>query len=139
MQNLITRDECRLVQVSFSELEPLAESVAATFYGRLLELNPSLIPLFTTDMNVQGVKFMEKLAVLVVGLEDLDSITPLVQTLGRAHAGYGIEPAHYAMARDAFFWTLEDRLGPAFNPELRRAWSAAFDMISAEMIRAADG
>jgi hemoglobin-like flavoprotein len=87
-------------------------------------------------MQVQGIKFMEKLAVAVVGLEDLDSIAPLIQTLGRAHAGYGIEPAHYATAREALLWALDEQLGPAFNADLRKAWGAAIDTISTAMIRA---
>jgi len=35
-------------------------------------------------------------------------------------------------------WTLGDALGPAFNSELRGAWSAAFATLSTEMIRAAE-
>jgi|HubBroStandDraft_1064217.scaffolds.fasta_scaffold17935_4 hemoglobin-like flavoprotein len=139
MQSTITRDECRLVQASFAELDPIADEVAATFYRRLFELNPSLAPLFKSDMELQGMKFMEKLAVAVMGLEDLDSIASLVETLGRAHAGYGVQASHYATARDALLWALEDRLGAAFNAQLRSAWAAAYDTISTAMIRASEG
>ncbi len=82
---------------------------------------------------------MEKLAVAVVALEDLESIAPLVQRLGRQHAGYGVVPAHYEIACEALLWTLREGLGPAFNAEISSAWSAAFTTISAEMIRAGDG
>jgi hemoglobin-like flavoprotein len=137
MQGLVTRDECRLVQASFLQIEPVADSVAATFYRRLFDLNPSLAPLFKTDMKDQGVKFMEKLAVAVTGLDDLDSIAPLVQALGRGHAGYGVRPADYYTAAEALLWALSEVLGPEFNSELRNAWSAAFATLSNEMIRAA--
>jgi len=74
VQSPLTREECRLVQASFLQIEPIADDVAATFYQRLFELNPLLVPLFKTDMKQQGLKFMEKLAVAVMGLEDLESI-----------------------------------------------------------------
>jgi len=89
-------------------------------------------------MEKQGVRFMEKLAVAVVGLEDLESIAPLVQRLGRRHAGYGVEPTHYETAREALLWALREGLGSAFNAEVSSAWSAAFTIISAEMIRSGD-
>ena len=50
----------------------------------------ALEPLFNVDLKVQGTKFMEKLALAVKGLDDLDSITPFVQSLGRRHAGNGV-------------------------------------------------
>jgi hemoglobin-like flavoprotein len=117
----------------------MADRVAATFYRRLFELNPGLIPLFKTDMEQQGVRFMEKLAVAVVGLEDLESIAALVQALGRRHAGYGVSPADYGTACEALLWAVAEALGPAFNSELSNAWTAAFATLSTEMIRAAEG
>lgn len=117
-------------------MQPIADRVAAAFYGRLFELKPSLAPLFKRTIEQQAAVFMETLAVAVVGLDDLDSIAPLVRTLGRGHAGYGIQPGDYAMAREALLWALGDALGPKFTSELCGAWTAAFDTIAAEMIRA---
>ncbi len=126
------------MQASFAQIEPDASTVAATFYRRLFELNPNLAPLFTNDIERQGIKFMEKLAVAVMGLEDLDSIGSLVQALGRRHVGYGVRPADYETARDALLWTLAEHFGPAYKPDLHSAWSAAFDMLCMEMIRATE-
>jgi hemoglobin-like flavoprotein len=139
MQSMITRDECRLVQASFAALETVSDDVAATFYRRLFELNPSLAPLFKNDMAAQGMKFMEKLALAVMALEDLDSIARLVDTLGRSHVSYGVQTTHYQTAREALLLALEDHLGAAFNADLCNAWTAAFDTISIAMIRASEG
>ena len=138
MQSLLTRDECRLVQASFAQVEPIADRVAATFYRRLFELDPGLRPLFKIDLRQQGVKFMEKLAVAVTGLENLDSIATLVQALGRRHAEYGIAAEDYDTARVALLFALGDALGPSFDNSLRDAWAGAFETLSAEMIRAAE-
>jgi nitric oxide dioxygenase len=138
MQSLLTRDDCRLVQASFAQVEPMCDDVAATFYRRLFELNPALRTFFKVDMKLQGMRFMEKLAVAVQGLQDLDSIAPLVQALGRRHAGYGIHPADYDTAGEALLWALGEAFGPAFNAELRSAWSAAYRTLAAEMLHAAE-
>jgi hemoglobin-like flavoprotein len=138
MQSQFTRDECRLVQASFLQVEPVASTVGAAFYRRLFELNPALVPLFNTDLETQGTKFMEKLAVIVTSLDDLESIASLVQTLGNGHARYGVRRADYDTACEALIWALAEVLGPEFNSELRDAWSAAFATVSTEMIRAID-
>jgi hemoglobin-like flavoprotein len=138
VESLLTREDCRRVQVSFALLAPNADRLAAKFYARLFELDPTLIPLFKSDMERQGTKFMEKLAVAVMGLEDLESLAALVRALGRAHADYGVRLAHYTTAREALLWALADFLGSEFDSELRSAWCAAFDTIAAEMISASE-
>jgi hemoglobin-like flavoprotein len=121
------------------QIEPIANDVAARFYRRLFELNPNLMRLFKIEMELQGTKFMEKLAVAVTGLEDLPSIATLVQALGRRHAEYGVAATDYETAREALLWTLGESLGAGFSSELRSAWSAAFTTLATEMMRAADG
>jgi hemoglobin-like flavoprotein len=134
----MTLEECRLVQASFAQVDTIADQIAASFYRRLFELEPALAPLFKTDMELQGTKFMEKLAVAVKGLEDLDSITLFVQRLGRRHIGYGIKKKDYYTAGDALLWALESELGNGFTPDVRAAWAAAYEILAGVMIQAAE-
>lgn len=76
-----------LIQNSFTLVLPIADEAAALFYGRLFELDPSLRPLFTTDMNQQGRKLMSTLAVVVADLEKPEALVGAVRRLGRRHAG----------------------------------------------------
>jgi hemoglobin-like flavoprotein len=73
-----------LVQNTFEKVAPQAEDVAALFYNRLFELDPSLKPLFTNDIHEQGLKLMQMLAVAVRGLDRLEEIVPAVQGAGAA-------------------------------------------------------
>jgi hemoglobin-like flavoprotein len=132
----VTAEECKLVQASFAQVDPVSNSVAQTFYGRLFELDPSLEPLFKTDMAMQSVKFMEKLAIAVKGLDDLDSIAPFVRELGRRHVAYGVKNVDYDVVEEALLWALEVELGPAFGRDLKAAWSAAYWTVSTMMIEA---
>src|SRR5215211_3713854 len=111
-----------LVQSSFEKVASIADTAAALFYGRLFELDPSLRPMFTTDLKEQGKKLMNMLTLAVRGLDKLDQLVPAVQALGRRHAGYGVRAEHYNTVGAALIWTLEMGLGEAFTPEVKEAW-----------------
>ena len=122
-----------LVQSTFAKVAPIAETAAGLFYARLFELDPSLRPLFTSDMQEQGRKLMQMLAVAVAGLDDLDMLVPAVRALGKRHAGYGVLDEHYETVGTALIWTLETGLGDAFTFEVRDAWTTVYWILADTM------
>lgn len=126
-----------LVQESFKSVEPISETAAALFYGRLFELDPRIEPMFKADLAEQGRKLMATLGLVVKGLKDLKRILPAVRSLGARHVEYGTEPEHYATVGEALLWTLEQGLGDAFTPETREAWTQAYELVAGQMIEAA--
>jgi hemoglobin-like flavoprotein len=126
-----------LVQSSFEKVVPIADTAAALFYQRLFELDPSLRPMFTTDLKEQGKKLMNMLTLAVRGLDKLDKLVPAIQDLGRRHAGYGVKAEHYDTVASALLWTLEKGLGDAFTDEVREAWVAVYMLIATTMQDAA--
>jgi hemoglobin-like flavoprotein len=135
----MTPDSKRLVQETWAMVEPIADTAAALFYGRLFELDPALRPLFTSDIKEQGKKLMQTLAVVVRGLDRLDQLIPAVEALGRRHGGYGVQDSHYDTVAAALLWTLEQGLGDAFTPAVRDAWTEAYTVLATVMKRAAAG
>ncbi|MGB6984885.1 MAG: globin domain-containing protein [Candidatus Aquilonibacter sp.] len=125
------------MQASFAQVDPVSNRVAQSFYRRLFELDPSLMPLFKADIALQCVKFMEKLAIAVKGLDDLDTIAPFVRELGLRHVAYGVKTEDYDVVAEALLWALEEELGPVFQRDLKSAWCAAYWTISNIMIEAA--
>jgi hemoglobin-like flavoprotein len=83
-----------LVRDSFAKVEPIALQAAAIFYDRLFVLDPSLKPLFKSDMTEQGRMLMAMIGTVVANLANLETIIPAVQDLGRRHATYGVQPRH---------------------------------------------
>ena len=124
----------QLIQDIFRQVAPIAETAAALFYDRLFTLDPSLRPMFTGDMQEQGRKLMQMIAVAVRGLDDLDQLLPAVRALGQRHARYGVRPAHYGTVAAALLWTLEQGLGDAFTPEARTAWSTVYGILAGTMM-----
>jgi hemoglobin-like flavoprotein len=133
----MTPEQITLVRTSFAEVEPIADTAASLFYGRLFEQHATLRPLFTGDMHEQGRKLMATLRVVVDGLDRLDRLVPAVRSLGERHVRYGVQEEHYAAVGNALLWTLERGLGPAYTPEVEAAWTAAYTLLATTMIGAA--
>jgi len=120
-----------LVQESWEQVLPIADTAAQLFYQRLFELDPSLRRLFTqTDMAEQRKKLMQMITVAVRGLTRLDELVPAVEALGNRHAGYGVTDAHYGTVATALLWTLEQGLGEGFTPEVREAWIETYTILA---------
>ena len=122
-----------LVQRSWNDVLPIADTAAQMFYERLFDLDPSLRPLFQNDMTRQRHKLVDMLSVVVGGLTRLEDLLPTVRALGRRHAGYGVRHGHYATVGMALLWTLEQGLGDSFSAEVREAWVAAYGLLATTM------
>jgi hemoglobin-like flavoprotein len=126
-----------LVQRSFAAVVPIADDAAVLFYRRLFELDPSLERMFRGDMTEQRRKLMQMLTAAVKGLDRLDKLVPVVEDLGRRHAGYGVADAHYDTVGAALLWTLEKGLGDAFTADVKDAWVAVYGLLAGTMKNAA--
>ena len=122
-----------LVQASFEQVRPIAETAAALFYERLFTLDPSIKPMFKGDMVHQGRMLMSMLSAAVDGLTNLDALVPTVMKLGARHNAYGVRDEHYATVGEALLHTLEKGLGEQFTPEVREAWVSAYSVLASTM------
>jgi hemoglobin-like flavoprotein len=121
------------LQQSFTLVESIADKVAALFYARLFELDPSLRQLFRSDLKSQGRKLMSSIKMVVIEIDNPDRISTAVHSLGKRHNGYGVQSAHYATFGEALLWALEQSLGEAYSPEVASAWISAYSLLSSLM------
>lgn len=126
-------EQIKLVQASFEQVQPIAETAAKLFYDRLFALDPALRPLFKGDMVHQGRMLMWMLNSAVKGLTDLDALVPVVRKLGARHVNYGVRDEHYATVGSALLWTLEQGLGEQFSLAVRNAWAVAYELLASTM------
>jgi hemoglobin-like flavoprotein len=134
---MLTAAQKTLVQESFAIITPIADDAAALFYSRLFDLDPSLRQMFPGDMTEQRKKLMQMLTAAVKGLDRLEQLVPVVEDLGRRHAGYGVADAHYDTVGAALLWTLEMGLGRAFTPDVKDAWATVYGLLATTMKTAA--
>ncbi|MBS1903835.1 MAG: hemin receptor [Bacteroidetes bacterium] len=134
----MTEQTKQLVQASFEKVAPIADTAAELFYKKLFELDPSLRHLFHSDMKEQGRKLMNMIGLAVKGLDNLETLVPAVEHLGRSHSGYGVTDQMYETVATALLWTLEKGLGDEFTPDVRAAWVDVYTVLSSTMKAAAN-
>jgi hemoglobin-like flavoprotein len=134
----VTPRQQTLIRESWAQVAPIADTAATIFYDRLFELDPSLRSMFSrTDMASQRRNLTQTLGVVVASIDRLEKIVPAVEALGRRHAGYGVEAAHFETVGQALLDTLGIGLGEAFTPEVSEAWATAYGILAGVMQSAA--
>lgn len=133
----MTPEQITLVKTTWSQVVPIKEKAAELFYGKLFELDPTVKPMFTNDIVEQGKKLMMSINTVVNSLDKIETMVPVIQDMGRRHAGYGVKPQHYDTVGTALLWTLEMGLGPSFTPEVRSSWTRAYTLLASVMKDAA--
>lgn len=126
-----------LIRDTFISVRTLAGPLASLFYGRLFALAPELRPMFKGDIREQGQKLMAMIEICVDSVSRLDELRPQLRELGRRHAGYGTQPAHYPLVGKALLWSLAQALEYRFEGATREAWIALLDEICREMLAGA--
>ncbi|MFL6201814.1 MAG: protein kinase domain-containing protein [Thermoanaerobaculia bacterium] len=131
-------DSVFLTQTSFEAVARQREAAAELFYRLLFEIDPSARGLFAvTDMQAQGDMLMSVLAAAVKGLDRIEDLVPVLQDLGRRHAGYGVGLRHYDSVEQALLEMVRQMLGEAFSLDIRLAWSRTYNRLAKVMIEAA--
>jgi hemoglobin-like flavoprotein len=133
----MTPRQITLVQASWKDILAVSETAAQLFYLRLFALDPSLRPMFKGEIREQGRKLIAMMSVVVNGLARIETLAPVIEALGRRHAGYGVKDEHYATVAAALLWALEQGLGARFTPDVRDAWGAAYGLLATTMQAAA--
>jgi hemoglobin-like flavoprotein len=126
-----------LVQDSWNKVAGIAPQAAELFYQNLFAADPSLKPLFKGDMPEQGKKLMQMIGAAVGKLNDLPGLVPVLQNLGKRHAGYGVKDADYQTVAGALLKTLGQGLGDDFTEEVKQAWTEVYGVMAEVMITAA--
>jgi hemoglobin-like flavoprotein len=133
----MTPEQITLVQSSFERLGADLPAMTALFYQELFRRDPSLRPLFTTDMAEQRVKFAQKLTEIVRTMPRLGELLSYTRALGARHVGYGVRAADYQTVGDSLIAALAGVLGEEFNAPTREAWVLAFNIVAETMLEGA--
>jgi nitric oxide dioxygenase len=133
MGGMLTPEAIRLVRTTWAQIQPIADVAVTLFYDRLFTVDPALRNMFKADLAPQKRALIGTLTMAIDSLDRLDDLLPVVQQLGVRHAGYGVQPEHYATVGSAFLWTLEQGLGPSFTPAVKAAWTSVYEVLATTM------
>lgn len=116
---------------------PVGDTFAELFYGKLFALDASLRLLFRDEPKEQGRNLTAMISVAVASLHRPEKIVQALRQLGRRHAAYGVQAAHFAVVETAFLFALEHALIDVFSAEVKGAWREAYAFLSGAMLEGA--
>ena len=129
-------EQVKLLRETFKAIEPMAQETGEMLYNKLFEIDPSLQPLFKGDIKTQAKMVITAIGLAVSGLDKPEGLQDQVKSLGTRHITYGVPPRDVNTFGAALIWALDQSLGPAFTPEVKDAWIAAYGALSVAMRRA---
>ncbi|PPS43334.1 globin family protein [Chroococcidiopsis sp. TS-821] len=130
--------QVEVLEQSFERVKPYANEFAASFYNNLLTDYPQLQPLFAkTDMQQQHQKLIMSLILVIGNLRNPEILKVTLQNLGARHVSYGTLQQHYPMVGAALLKTFESYLGTDWTPEVKQAWTDAYEVLANMMLEGA--
>jgi hemoglobin-like flavoprotein len=131
---MIDEKTSQLLQSSWAQMSPHQEDIIHRFFQHLFKSSPELLPLFTNDIMVQSRQFAGMLNLIINGADQMETIAPSLDNLGKVHRERGIKKEQIQLMEDALIYTFGQELGKEFTPELETAWRESYKAITKSMI-----
>ncbi|MGH3752370.1 MAG: FAD-binding oxidoreductase [Pseudonocardiaceae bacterium] len=127
----------RLIRESYAAVQPRADEVVRFFYATLFAIAPATRELFAVNMEVQRGRLLRALVHIVQAVDRPDDLVPFLRQLGRDHRKFGVLTQHYDAMGIALITALKQYAGPAWTPQVEKAWIDAYGLIAKTMAEAA--
>ncbi|MFI6444969.1 globin domain-containing protein [Kitasatospora sp. NPDC050543] len=127
-----------VIRASFAVVERRADHLAKYFYAHLFTHNPDVRELFPAEMAEQRDRLFAALTQLVLRLESPGELTGYLRALGRDHRKFGAAPEHYPAVGASLIAALRHFSGHSWTPEIEKAWTEAYTVITQVMTAAAE-
>ena len=126
------------MKASYAEVSARPLLLAARFYEDLFDADPSLRPLFPTDLTSVKGHFGAALALVVRHLDDGAALRESLRTLGAQHVHWRARPEDYLTARRALISAVRQQ-SLSWSDGLERHWHEAITAIIIPMLEGAAG
>lgn len=113
------------------------DQVALRFYSHLFLTHPEIRDMFALSMAGQRDRLVSALGYTVAHVDQLDTLAPFLQQLGRDHRKFGVTAEHYDPVGQALLATLAEAHGVSWDEELAGNWAAAYGLVAQVMQDAA--
>lgn len=123
---------------SWGQVAAYGDQVPLFFYSTLFLEHPHVREMFPISMANQRDKLVGALGQVVSRVDDLDSVVPVLQQLGRDHRKFAVVRDHYPAVGQALLATLEHFSGSDWTPELAADWATAYGIVADVMTAAAE-
>ncbi|WP_298182524.1 FAD-binding oxidoreductase [Saccharomonospora sp.] len=126
------------IENSWRLARPYADEITQQFYQLLFTLAPSARDFFPVTLQAENGRVVRALIRVLRLVNRPDDLVPVLRQLGRDHRKFGLQAAHYEAVGTALLGSLKYCLGPAWTPEVERAWAEAYTLVARAMQEAAE-
>ena len=127
------------LESSFNLLAPRAEELVSTFYKRLFEQHPAVIPMFkNTTVEEQQKKLLAAIKLVIENVRKPDVLGNALKGLGSKHQAFGAVPEHYQAVANTLIGVMKDMAGDAWTNQIQSAWEHALNTIAEVMLTGYD-
>jgi NAD(P)H-flavin reductase/hemoglobin-like flavoprotein len=125
------------MRANFAKAAATGDEAPLYFYSHLFLSHPDTRQMFPVSMAHQRDRLFSALGDVVARIDDLESLVPILQQLGRDHRKFGTLAAHYPAVGASLLATLE-HFDDEWTPELAKDWTEAYTLVAEVMIAAAE-
>lgn len=126
------------LKATWAQVATHGDDVPSYFYAHLFVTHPELRQMFPLVMSAQRDRLVGALGAVVSSVDDLGSVVPFVEQLGRDHRRFSVIPEHYDAVGASLLWTLGHFLGEHWTPEVAADWASAYGIVASTMLGAAE-
>ncbi len=130
MEHNLTKEEIRLVQMSWNTMTSKSKNTGEKFYANLFNKYPEMAKLFKGEIKEQSGALMRMVKTVVEGLNNPQIIIPALQELGRRHGEYGVKHEYYKEFGNLLVETIGSELGKDFDVKTKAAWEKLYETLA---------
>jgi hypothetical protein len=137
------QDRLTALRNFFAETEPKLPVIFALSYQRLFEVEPALAGYFKAGVREHLPLFFAKVQSIVKTTRSSQlwpasaatgqMLIPEVAALGRSHASFGLQAAHFSLMNDMLAWTCKEVAFEQFNALVEEGLAFVFDVLGASL------
>src|SRR3712207_5252582 len=125
------------MRANFAKAAAVGDEAPLYFYSHLFLSHPETRQMFPVSMAHQRDRLFRALGDVVARVDDLDSLVPILQQLGRDHRKFGALAAHYPAVGASLLATLE-HFDDDWTRGLAKSWREAYRVVAQVMVGAAE-
>jgi nitric oxide dioxygenase len=133
----LTFKQASLVRGTVPSLRAQGDHITGHFYDTMLRDHPNLASLFNVVNQANGRQPRALTNIILLFAENvhnMSEIAPRLERVCQRHCSLGIRPEHYDMLGRYLLRAFADVLGPAMTPEIRLAWTKAYNVLARMLI-----
>jgi nitric oxide dioxygenase len=115
------------------------ETICRRFYDDLFAAHPELLTQFTPRHLRDGSQQRSLAGALyeyAQNIDQLDTLTPLIERIARKHAAHGVESGQYVIVGGYLLAAIKRTLGDTATPALLAAWDEAYQALASALMHA---